>query len=64
MVYTVCSEQISELSVDLESKQKELQSVQQDKTSLEQQLTSLVRRKETLDINKYNTHVQRNDNVL
>lgn len=32
---------ISELSVDLESKQKEFQSVQEDKSSLEQQLTSL-----------------------
>ncbi|XP_053267524.1 CAP-Gly domain-containing linker protein 1 isoform X2 [Pleuronectes platessa] len=32
---------ISELSVDLESRQKELQSVQQDKSSLEQQLSSL-----------------------
>ncbi|KAM3874237.1 CAP-Gly domain-containing linker protein 1 [Diretmus argenteus] len=35
---------ISELSVELESKQKELQSVQQDKSSLEQQLTSLRQR--------------------
>lgn len=35
--------QISELSVDMERKQKELQSVQQDKSSLEQQLTSVVR---------------------
>ncbi|XP_070844364.1 CAP-Gly domain-containing linker protein 1 isoform X1 [Chaetodon trifascialis] len=32
---------ISELSVDVESKQKELQSVQQEKSSLEQQLTGL-----------------------
>lgn len=32
---------ISELSVDLESKQKELQSILQNKTSLEHQLTSL-----------------------
>lgn len=40
--YAVCSQQISELSVDVESKQKELQSVQQDKSSLEQQLTGLV----------------------
>ncbi|KAK5606714.1 CAP-GLY domain-containing linker protein 1 [Crenichthys baileyi] len=32
---------ISELSVDLETKQKELQSVLQDRTSLEQQLSSL-----------------------
>lgn len=37
-------QQISELSVDLESKQKELQSMQQDKSSLEEQLTSLVRK--------------------
>lgn len=36
-------QQISELSVDVESKQKELQSLQQDKSSLEQQLSSLVR---------------------
>ena len=41
--YTVCLHQISELSVDVESKQKELQSVQQDKSSLEEQLTNLVR---------------------
>lgn len=47
MVYTVCPQQISELSVDVESKQKELQSVQQDKSSLEQELTSLVREEET-----------------
>lgn len=36
--------QISELSVDLESKQKELQSVQKEKSSLEDLLSSLVRR--------------------
>lgn len=47
-VYIVCPilcvpQQISELSVDMESKQKELQSVQQDKSSLEQQLSGLVR---------------------
>lgn len=47
MFYTVCPQQISELSVDVESKQKELQSLQQDKSSLEQQLTSLVREEET-----------------
>lgn len=46
-VSAVCSIQISELSVDLESKQKELQSVQQDRSSLEEQLTSLVRKEET-----------------
>lgn len=46
MFYTVCPRQISELSVDVESKQKELQSVQQDKSTLEQQLTSLVRKEE------------------
>lgn len=47
MSYIVCTQQISELSVDLESKQKELQSVQQDKSCLEQQLTSLVRQDQT-----------------
>lgn len=46
MFYTVCPHQISELSVDVESKQKELQSLQQDKSSLELQLTSLVRKEE------------------
>lgn len=35
--------QISELSVDVESKQKELQRLQQDKGSVEEQLSSLVR---------------------
>lgn len=44
MFVTVCPNQISELSVDLESKQKELQSVQEDNSSLEQQLISLVRK--------------------
>lgn len=34
--------QISELSVDVESKQKELQRLQQDKSSVEEQLSSLV----------------------
>lgn len=48
--YTVCPQQISELSVDVESKQKELQSVQQDKSSLEQQLGSLVRKEGALHI--------------
>lgn len=47
MFYTVCLQQISELSVDLESKQKEFQSVQEDKSSLEQQLTSLIRIEES-----------------
>lgn len=42
-------EQISELSVDAESRQKELQSAQREKNSLEQQLTELVRRKDALD---------------
>lgn len=42
--------QISELSVDVEGKQKELQSVHQDKSCLEQQLTSLVRK----DQSQYN----------
>lgn len=46
-MFTLCHKQISELSVDLESKQKELQSVQQDKSSLEEQLTSLVRKEDT-----------------
>lgn len=46
MFYTVCPQQISELSVDLESKQKEVQSLEQDKSSLEQQLTGLVRNSE------------------
>lgn len=36
-------QQISELSVDVESKQKELQRLQQDKSSMEEQLSSLVR---------------------
>lgn len=40
-------QQISELSVDVESKQKELQFVQQDKSCLEQQITSLVRKDQT-----------------
>lgn len=35
--------QISELSVDVESKQKELQRLQQDKSGVEEQLSSLVR---------------------
>lgn len=35
--------QISELSVDVESKQKELQQLQLDKSSVEEQLSSLVR---------------------
>lgn len=35
--------QISELSVDVESKQKELQRLQLDKSSVEEQLSSLVR---------------------
>lgn len=35
--------QISELSVDMESKQKELQRLQIDKNSVEEQLSSLVR---------------------
>lgn len=39
----LCVLQISELSVDLESKQKELQSLQHDKSCLEQQLMTLVR---------------------
>lgn len=38
-----CVLQISELSVDVESKQKELQSLQHDKSCLEQQLINLVR---------------------
>lgn len=41
-------QQISELSVDMESKQKELLSVQQDKSCLEQQLTSLVRKEQSV----------------
>lgn len=41
---TLCPSQISELSVDVESKQKELQSVQEEKSALDQQLRSLVRR--------------------
>lgn len=40
--------QISELSVDVESKQKELQRLQQDKSGLEEQLSSLVRRGQSL----------------
>ncbi|KAF0046085.1 hypothetical protein F2P81_002614 [Scophthalmus maximus] len=40
---------ISELSVDLESKQKELQSVLQDKSSLDQQLNSLRERLEVAE---------------
>lgn len=40
----LCVLQISELSVDVESKQKEVQSLQHDKSCLEQQLISLVRR--------------------
>lgn len=39
----LCALQISELSVDVESKQKELQSLQHDKSCLEQQLINLVR---------------------
>lgn len=38
-----CVLQISELSVDVESKQKELQSLQHDKSCLEEQLLNLVR---------------------
>ncbi|XP_028274157.1 CAP-Gly domain-containing linker protein 1 isoform X2 [Parambassis ranga] len=40
---------ISELSVDLESKQKELLSVQQDETALEQQLSGLRQQLETAE---------------
>lgn len=40
--------QISELSVDVESKQKELQRLQQDKSGVEEQLSSLVRRGQSL----------------
>lgn len=40
--------QISELSVDVESKQKELQRLQQDKSGVEEQLSSLVRRCQSL----------------
>lgn len=42
-VCVCCVLQISELSVDVESKQKELRSLQQDKSCLEEQLTNLVR---------------------
>lgn len=49
MSYTVWPpQQISELSVDMESKQKELLSAQQDKSCLEQQLTSLVRKDQSV----------------
>lgn len=47
LFYTVRLQQISELSVDVESKQKELQSVLQDKNCLEQQILSLVRNGQT-----------------
>lgn len=40
--------QISELSVDVESKQKELQRLQQEKSGVEEQLGSLVRRGQSL----------------
>lgn len=40
--------QISGLSVDVESKQKELQRLQQDKSGVEEQLSSLVRRGQSL----------------
>lgn len=62
MFYTVCPQQISELSVDLESKQKEVQSLEQDKSSLEQQLTGLVRNPERND-HKLTERREKDDHV-